>query len=205
MTELWHLSAALKNNSTLVSLNLQDNLIGVHGGMALSEALKTNTTLFSLELAGNKIRENRALALSEVLKTNSTLTTLNLKSNQFGDNGGQMLAEALKTNSTLTTLNLRHNQIRARLQDLSVDERWKIVEGLQAVHDAGVLHNDISQGSILERHCHDGRREFRFVDFAFAEKTTDKAELDAEMDQLKKLLDLKKYNTDDLFLIHPLQ
>ncbi|KAG0009888.1 hypothetical protein BGZ82_003787, partial [Podila clonocystis] len=79
----------------------------------------------------------------------------------------------------------------AKLQDLSVDERWKIVKGLQAIHDAGVLHNDIRQGNILEHRCQDGRREFRFVDFAWAENTTDKAKLDAEMDQLKKLLDLK--------------
>lgn len=79
----------------------------------------------------------------------------------------------------------------ARLQDLSVDERWKIVNGLQAIHDAGVLHNDIRLGNILEHHCQDGRREFRFVDFAWAETMADKAKLDAEMDQLKELLDLK--------------
>lgn len=79
----------------------------------------------------------------------------------------------------------------ARLQDLSADERWKIVKGLQAIHHAGVLHNDIRQGNILEHHCQHGRRGFRFVDFAWAEKTTDKAKLDAEMDQLTKLLDLK--------------
>lgn len=79
----------------------------------------------------------------------------------------------------------------AKLQDLGNDERREIVKGLQAIHDAGVLHNDIRLGNILEHHCQNGRREFRFVDFSWAKKTTDRAKLDAEMDQLKKLLDLK--------------
>ncbi|KAF8925261.1 hypothetical protein BGZ47_003403, partial [Haplosporangium gracile] len=105
------LSEALKTNSTLTTLNLQGNSIGHTGAQALSEALKTNSTLTNLNLSNNSIGDTGAQALSEALKTNSTLTTVNLQGNSIGDNGAQALAETLKTNLTLTTLNLQMNKI----------------------------------------------------------------------------------------------
>ncbi|KAG0247101.1 hypothetical protein BG011_002002, partial [Mortierella polycephala] len=110
------LADTLKTNSTLITLNLDSNLIGFswfgdNGALALSEALKTNSTLITLRLSDNSIGSNGALALSEALKTNSTLTTLYLSSNSIGDNGALALSEALKTNSTLITLNLYYNSI----------------------------------------------------------------------------------------------
>ncbi|KAF9922840.1 hypothetical protein FBU30_007028 [Linnemannia zychae] len=63
---------------------------------------KINSTLPTLNLDNNSIGSSGAQALSEALKTNSTLTTLNLENNSIGDSGAQALSEALKTNSTLT-------------------------------------------------------------------------------------------------------
>ncbi|KAF9110697.1 hypothetical protein BGX30_007888, partial [Mortierella sp. GBA39] len=98
-------------NSTLFTLNLDDNKIGDNGAVALSEALKTNSTMTTLNLRHNRIEDNGAVALSEALKTNSTLTTLDLYYNSIGDNGAVALSQALKTNLTLTTLNLGSNGI----------------------------------------------------------------------------------------------
>ncbi|KAG0049742.1 hypothetical protein BGZ89_004087, partial [Linnemannia elongata] len=104
--ELVPLAEALKTNSTLTSLNLQENKIGSPEVQLMAEAFKTNSTLTTLWLGYNSIGDDGAQALSEALKTNSTLTTLELQYNSIGDNGAQALSEALKTNSTLTTLNL---------------------------------------------------------------------------------------------------
>ncbi|KAK3831131.1 MAG: hypothetical protein J3R72DRAFT_425615 [Linnemannia gamsii] len=69
---------------------------------ALAGILKTNSTLVTLDLQNNSIRYDGAKALAEALKTNSTLATLDLQYNWIGGNGAEALAEALKSNSTVT-------------------------------------------------------------------------------------------------------
>ncbi|KAF9970399.1 hypothetical protein BGZ75_002296, partial [Mortierella antarctica] len=75
-SELRIYAETIECGSTLTTLYLQDNSIGLGGAQALSEALKTNSTLNTLDLKENNIGSNGAQALSEALKTNSTLTTL---------------------------------------------------------------------------------------------------------------------------------
>ncbi|KAG0253244.1 hypothetical protein BGZ95_006382, partial [Linnemannia exigua] len=109
--ELVPLADALKTNSTLTALDLQDNKIGSREAQIISEALKTNSTLITLHLGNNMIGDNGAQSLSMALKINSTLATLDLKGNSIRDVGAKALSEALKTNSTLTTLDLKGNSI----------------------------------------------------------------------------------------------
>ncbi|KAG0287935.1 hypothetical protein BGZ97_006950, partial [Linnemannia gamsii] len=109
--ELVPLADALKTNSTLTALDLQDNKIGSREAQIIAEALKINSTLITLHLGNNMIGDNGAQSLSVALKINSTLTTLDLKGNSIRDVGALALSEALKTNSTLTTLDLKGNSI----------------------------------------------------------------------------------------------
>ncbi|KAF8925557.1 hypothetical protein BGZ47_003198, partial [Haplosporangium gracile] len=106
--KILRLVLAIVTNSNVAFLDLRSNFIGPNGAQALSEALKTNSTLTSLNL-NNSIEDNGAVALSEALKTNSTLTELSLMHNWIGENGAQVLSGALKTNSTLIALNLERN------------------------------------------------------------------------------------------------
>ena len=78
------LSEALKVNSTLTTINLEQNSIGPEGAAALSEALKVNSTLTTINLYGNSIGHEGAAALSKALKANSTLTTMDLRGNTCG-------------------------------------------------------------------------------------------------------------------------
>ncbi|KAF9948443.1 hypothetical protein BGZ72_009648 [Mortierella alpina] len=105
------LAEALKTNWTVATLNLENNSIGSDGAKALAGSLKTNSTVTTLNLANNSIGLDGTKALAGSLKTNSTLTTLGLESNKIGSDGAEALAEALKTNSTLTTLGLQGNKI----------------------------------------------------------------------------------------------
>ncbi|KAI9029127.1 kinase-like domain-containing protein [Hyaloraphidium curvatum] len=105
------LAEALKVNTALATLWLDDNSIGVEGARALAQALKTNSALTRLDLPRNSIGVEGARALAEALKDNSTLTTLHLGNNSIGVEGARALAEALKVNSTLRTLWLRNNSI----------------------------------------------------------------------------------------------
>ena len=111
------LAEALKTNTTLTSIDLNENPISAEGTQALAEALKTNTTLTSINLECINIADEGAQALAEALKTNTTLTSIYLDSNQIDDEGTQALAEALKTNTTLTSISLYDNSISGSEND----------------------------------------------------------------------------------------
>ncbi|KAF0496460.1 kinase-like protein [Gigaspora margarita] len=70
------------------------------------EALCKNSTLTSLNLENNKLGSEGGKALADALCNNSMLTSLNLYWNKLGFEGGKVLADALCKNSILTSLNL---------------------------------------------------------------------------------------------------
>ncbi|CAE7689311.1 NLRC3, partial [Symbiodinium necroappetens] len=138
---------ALKTNSTLTSVNLEEFRIGGEGGKAICEVLKCNFTLTSINLGHNVcwIRDKGAQAIGEVLKINSTLTSINLRNCGFGYDyeGGKAIyaiCEALKTNSTLASINLEDNSIG--------------VEGGKAICEA--LKTNSTLTSINLGHCNIG-------------------------------------------------
>jgi hypothetical protein len=65
---------ALKNTSSLVSLDLEGNSIRNEGAKAIADALKVNFSLTSLNLTNRLIQRERAVAIAVALKANSTLT-----------------------------------------------------------------------------------------------------------------------------------
>lgn len=93
----------LAQNSTLLTLSLQENNIDSMGAIAL---VRLNTTLQDLDLSLNSIdnRGAQALALSN---TNTSLRALDLSFNEVGDAGAQALAQ----NRSLRYLLLAHNQV----------------------------------------------------------------------------------------------
>ncbi|KAI9237875.1 MAG: hypothetical protein BYD32DRAFT_461209 [Podila humilis] len=96
---------------TLELCSLARNSIGYKGLLVFSEALKTNSTLITLDLEDNLIQPKIVKAFSGTLKNKSTLATLDLTCNLIEDNGTQALGGALRTNSTLTSLYLAGNLI----------------------------------------------------------------------------------------------
>nr|QBK84586.1 MAG: hypothetical protein LCDPAC01_00670 [Pithovirus LCDPAC01] len=84
-------------STSLITLNIDNNRIGLKGIRALSE----NKVLRILSLADNGVTDEGAVLLSK-----SSLTSLNLGYNRIGDRG----VAALTKNGTLTSLNLRNNR-----------------------------------------------------------------------------------------------
>ena len=105
------LCLALKVNTSVSSLNLPMNSIGVEGANSLSEALRVNTSISSLLLFHNSIGDDGANSLSEALRVNTSLTSLDLSYNSIGDEGAHSLSEALRVNTSLTSLDLSNNSI----------------------------------------------------------------------------------------------
>jgi Leucine Rich repeat len=91
-----YLSAALKANRILTTLNLRNNNIDSEGVRYVSDALTINKTLTTLNLWHNKIGNEGIKYLSAALKVNKILTTLNLGYNQIESEGAQYISDALE-------------------------------------------------------------------------------------------------------------
>lgn len=86
----------------------------VTGGEALGNAIRENSTLLKLDLSWNAIRNASAVAVGAALEFNSTLVELNLEYNSLGDYGCEMLGGALEHNASLTILKLAQNSVRQK-------------------------------------------------------------------------------------------
>jgi len=102
---------AIPLNKLAFSSTEDSEKIGLSGAKMLSEALRTNTTLTELYLNDSHIEAEGATKICESLKKNSSLTRLSLSKNWIGDVGIKKICESLLQNDKLTALNLSENTI----------------------------------------------------------------------------------------------
>jgi Ran GTPase-activating protein (RanGAP) involved in mRNA processing and transport len=102
----------IKENTTIVKLNLERNCLGEFGIDVIADALRVNTTITNLNLSLNNLEEYGTQKIIDALYMNTTITKLNLSSNWLGENGALVIAEALYVITTLRSLNLSHNYLR---------------------------------------------------------------------------------------------
>ena len=100
------ISAALYFNTTLTTLNLDNNRLGNSVCVIIATSLHVNTTLKRLSLAGNDLTSTGIEVLGEALKVNTHLQLLSLDDNHFGTTGVLVLSNALHINRTLRSLSL---------------------------------------------------------------------------------------------------
>lgn len=101
-----YLADILTHNTTITSLTLQHNKIGVNcpGYGAFISALRDNTTIAYLDISYNSIGAGYGMfKFNSILKKNSSLTSLNLCYNHISNPESiSSMADTLKKNSTLT-------------------------------------------------------------------------------------------------------
>lgn len=105
------IATALRQNSTLVELDLEGTNIGSDGIRHIADALKSNTALTHLSLGGNSIEDSGAEEIAMALNVNKTIAHLDLESNSIGASGARAIAEAVKRSTTLQELLLEANKI----------------------------------------------------------------------------------------------
>ncbi|KAI8370912.1 hypothetical protein BD560DRAFT_434745 [Blakeslea trispora] len=106
------LASVLRNNASLLHLNLANAQISFEGLAVLSNALLENKALESLDLSSNPLSQNSdegILALKTALARNNSLQSLNLSNTQLDSSATITLAEALPENHSLTRLDLSKN------------------------------------------------------------------------------------------------
>ena len=111
----------LSKGCSIVTLNLDDNEVGIHGLIAIAEALKVNASLQSLSLDSNQLTNvdgesfvnwtAEALeVLVEALCVCRSLRSLSLRANNLGPRGIEVLAPGLAANRSLTSVDVGNNE-----------------------------------------------------------------------------------------------
>ena len=130
---------SLKDNKTLVTLNLSYNSLGKLGAKKIVKGLKGNSSIKELNLSTNIIGDKGAKYIKDLLSKNKTLTKLDISGNAFTDTGISKIAEGLAKNETLTTLDLSLN----RITDQGVETIVKSLESNTTLTKLDLSYNEI--------------------------------------------------------------
>lgn len=122
----------LRQNYTLISLDLSDNALGERGIVSILRYLPGNQSLRHLNLSNTGLDEECAHALSNgLLLSANVIEALDLSNNNFNDRGIEGITRALACNHRLRKLNmegnsgappaLRSHRLHRRVSDSSVN------------------------------------------------------------------------------------
>jgi len=110
---------ALKNNTSLIKLNLSGNHIRIEGAKKIAEVIKYNTYLKIIMLESCGLYADKLKSITEALETNTTLSELYLARNEIGSEDAPNIAAVLKVNVTLTILSLAYHEMGAGIQHIT--------------------------------------------------------------------------------------
>ena len=102
------LSECLKEDDTLLELNMSKNKIFSGRESKMAEAIKVNITLQKLDVSFTSRHE---YFVFECLKNNKSLKELNMSNTEITSEGAKVVAEAIKVNTTLQKLHLSFNKL----------------------------------------------------------------------------------------------
>ena len=157
------LGPALKNNTTVVSLNLGNCNFGDEGIIEIAASLKYNKTLERLALPNNGITSTGATSLFRALQFNTGLKEINLANNRIDDAGGRELRDVLQHNDTVAVVNLEQNEL--------TDALMSEIDGLVTVNQVPLglknilpaLESDSKNVTSISFAQYDGLRYFNDV------------------------------------------
>ena len=95
------MAKAIKNKNNIQYLAIKNNRVKDEGAIALAGVLKENKSLIGLDLMFNEIGDIGAEYLAGAIEINTTLKILKLSNNIITDQGGICIAKSLEKNSTL--------------------------------------------------------------------------------------------------------
>ena len=127
-----HIAEALKSNTSLTHLILQENRIGDTISSLLAHALSKNKTLRKLNLRHNRIKDKGAQDIAKALFQNSNLQSLDLASNFIGEEGGLSLSRAFAKTCGLKCVDIRCNKFSAPVIE-KISLAWEANKNLQTL------------------------------------------------------------------------
>merc|ERR1719402_1118857 len=93
-----HILMGLKENISLISLDLSWNGIEIAHGKDLGSALMANSTLRELNLNNNRLCRTCATFIAKAITTNESLSCLRINGNSLGEDGFRDILQAIISN-----------------------------------------------------------------------------------------------------------
>jgi hypothetical protein len=108
-----YLARVLKNNKSLIKLEMDENNLGYKTCNTLADSLGTNSTLKYLSLGSNPLTANNGKevveSLAKILVENKSLQYLGLWRCNIGIEGGRKVSEAMQSNKDILCFELGYN------------------------------------------------------------------------------------------------
>ena len=137
------LASVIKNNSDLEQIGLANNDLKTSSVLIL-RALKENSKLKALDLNGNNMTGEAAEDLASVIKNNYHLEQLHLANNDLRTSS-ILILQAIKENSKLKALNLNGNKMTGEVtEDLA-----SVIKNNSDLEQIGLANNDLKTSSVL--------------------------------------------------------
>jgi Ran GTPase-activating protein (RanGAP) involved in mRNA processing and transport len=106
------LQGALAVNKTIEKLEFSNNnSLRIESLAEIIKGLRENNSITTLFLCDNILRADGARCVAELIKYNRKIHTLYIEKNEFEDEGIKYITEGLKDNMCLDTINLSENRI----------------------------------------------------------------------------------------------
>lgn len=116
----------LFRNSNVKRVCLQWNYLGHEGATeALAEVLKENSSIVEIDLRNNRISDKGAAALARALPSVRVLEKLDLRWNEITNTSGDLLVRSIKGHSSMQKIELAGNPIKLELLGNNTTERKK--------------------------------------------------------------------------------
>ena len=100
---------ALKNSTTVMSLDIGRCEIADEGGQFIQDFLCSNTSLAELTLSQNRLSEESWSCISSALQCNTTLKTLSIDACAIGDKELKTICAGISNNTGLRCLDIEEN------------------------------------------------------------------------------------------------
>lgn len=108
-----YIARAMKNNTSIYKLEMNENLLGSKTCTILGESLESNSTLEYLSIDSNPLTvvngKASVVGLVNIIKKNSALRHLGIWRCNIGIEGGREIAEAILSNGNLICFCLEYN------------------------------------------------------------------------------------------------
>lgn len=102
----------IKNNKTLISIDLSNNKIGPKGFKSLCDFLKLNQYISEVNLNNNLLTTSSVPSIVDLIKNNKSIQVLKLSRNNINSAGCKAITDELKRNTTNIYLQLSNNTLR---------------------------------------------------------------------------------------------
>ena len=137
------LAEALKENTSLVKLDLPYCSINAEQSKLLAQSLKENNTLRYLDIHGNTLGVDGAKEFAELLNKNTTLQHFDIGSNKIENEGLESFLKVLaEKNNTLLQFEAGNNEIN--MDDDLKNNLIEVLKQNKKLHTLNLYNNNIS-------------------------------------------------------------